>query len=56
MIESTRIDEEEISHHEDIGTVGPTEAFWRMYECDLHTRFPAVVSLVIHLEEEQTIF
>ena len=37
-------------------TVGAMEAFWRMYNFDLHTRFPSVMSLDIHLEEEQLIF
>ena len=37
-------------------TVGATDAFWRIYEFELHTRFPTVVSLAIHLEDEQNIY
>ena len=37
-------------------TVGATEAFWRMYKFDLHARFPSLMSLDIHLEEEHLIF
>ena len=37
-------------------TVGATEAFWRLYNLNLHTRFPSVMSLDIHLEDEYLIF
>ena len=37
-------------------TVGATEAFWRLYEFDLHNRYPTVVSLDIHLKNEQLMF
>ena len=56
VIGSVRTVEDEIRHYEDMRTVGATEAFWRMYNFDLHTRFPSVMSLDIHLEEEQLIF
>ena len=49
------LNEDEISYYEDMRTVGATEAFWRICEFDLHTRFPTVVSLFIHLEDKQNI-
>ena len=55
-IGSVRTVEDEIRHYEDMRTVGATEAFWRMYKFDLHARFPSVMSLDIHLEEEHLIF
>ena len=56
VIGSVRTVEDEIRQYEDMRTVGATEAFWRMYNFDPHTRFPSVMSLDIHLEEEQLIF
>ena len=56
VIGSMGTNEDEISYYEDMRTVGATEAFWRIYEFDLHTRFPTVVSLAIHLEDEQNIY
>ena len=37
-------------------TVGATEAFWRLYEFKLHTRFPSVYNLDIHLEDPQDMY
>ena len=56
VIGSMGTNEDEISYYEDMRTVGATEAFWRIYEFDLHTRFPTVVSLAIHLEDKQNIY
>ena len=56
MIGSMGTNEDEISYYEDMKTVGATEALWRIYEFELHTRFPTVVSLAIHLEDEQNIY
>ena len=56
VIGSMGTNEDEISYYEDMRTVGATEAFWRIYEFELHTRFPTVVSLAIHLEDEQNIY
>ena len=56
VIGSVQNVQDEIRQYEDMRTVGATEAFWRLYKFDLHTRFPTVVSLDIHLEEEQLMF
>ena len=56
VIGSVQSVQDEISHFEDMRTVGATEAFWRLYEFDLHNRYPTVVSLDIHLENEQLMF
>ena len=46
----------EVKVFEDMRTVGATEAFWRFYEFPLHTRYPKVYSLDIHLEDQQHIY
>ena len=46
VIGSMGANEDEISYYEDMRTVGATEAFWMIYEFELHTKFPTVVSLV----------
>ena len=47
---------DEVKQYEDLRTVGATEAFWRLYEFPLHTRYPKVYSLEIHLEDQQEIY
>ena len=48
--------EDEVKVFEDMRTVGATEAFWRFYQFPLHTRYPKVYSLDIHLEDQQQIY
>lgn len=35
--------------------LGPVEAFWRMVQFPIHFRFPAVLVLTVHLEDEQNV-
>ena len=56
VIASVQNVQDEIKQYEDMRTVGATEAFWRIYNFELHARFPTVVSLDIHLEDDQIMF
>ena len=56
MIGSTQKSNDEVSHYEDLRTVGASEAFWKIYEFPLHLRYPTVTSLPIHLEDNQQVY
>ena len=56
VIASVQNIQDEIKQYKDMRTVGATEAFWQIYNFELHARFPTVVSLNIHLEDEQIMF
>ena len=48
--------EDEITMYEDMRTVGSTEALWKLYHFSMHERYPSVVSLNIHLKNDQQIY
>ena len=43
--------DDEIAAFEDMKTMGPLEAFWRTYEFGQHTKYPACMTLAIHLHK-----
>ena len=53
---SVRNAEDEIETFEDMRTIGPSEAFWRIYEFPLHKRYPTCQSLEVHLQNQQQVY
>ena len=51
-----RNEDDEIATFEDMKTIGPAEAFWRIYESGLHTRYPTCMTLAIHLQKQQQVY
>lgn len=45
----------EIENYENLRYIGAAEAFWRHYSFGITTRYPAVLPLRIHLENEQIV-
>ncbi|MCH79884.1 ATP-dependent DNA helicase PIF1 [Trifolium medium] len=46
---------DEIKRFYDCRYISPSEAVWRLFKFDIHQKFPAVIRLCIHLENEQNI-
>jgi hypothetical protein len=36
--------------------IGPTEAFWRIFEYRMHEEYPTVTSLSLHLKDQQPVY
>ena len=53
---SIRNAEDEIASFEDMRTIGPSEALWRIYEFGLHKRYPACKTLEVHLQNQQQVY
>ena len=37
-------------------TLGASEVFWRLYEFNIHNRHPKVVTLTMHLKDQQQVY
>jgi hypothetical protein len=48
-------DRDEIKNYLDSRYISATEAIWRLFEFDLHGRYPNVVRLPVHIEGHQTV-
>ncbi|PNY15928.1 ATP-dependent DNA helicase PIF1 [Trifolium pratense] len=46
---------DEIKRFYDCRYLSPSEAVWRLFKFDIHQKFPAVIRLSIHLENQQSI-
>ena len=53
---SVRNADDQIATFEDMRTIGPSEAFWRIYEFGPHTRYPACMTLAVHLHQQQQVY
>ena len=53
VMTSVKHADDEIATFEDMRTIGPSVAFWRIYEFGLHTWYPACMILEIHLYKQQ---
>ena len=53
---SVRNADDEIATFEDMRTIGPSEAFWRIYEFGPHTRYPACMTLAVPLRKQQQVY
>jgi hypothetical protein len=47
---------DEIKQFYECRYVSPCEAAWRLYGFDIHHKFPSVVRLILHLDNEQTVY
>ena len=56
VMASVRNAEDEIETFEDMRTIGPSEAFWRIHEFPLHKRYPSCQSLDVHLHNQQQVY
>ena len=56
VMASVRNADDEIATFEDMRTIGPSEAFWRIYEFGLHTQYPACMTLAVHLHKQQQVY
>lgn len=48
--------EDEIARYVQGRYIGPTEAFWRLFEYPSHQEWPPVQHLAVHLEGQQTVY